>query len=231
MKHPFPNLTVFSLLLSLVLTATTGPADSAPAPSPTTGSWLFQAQLNGKPIGQHRFTLVAQGSERKLTSEASFNVKFLGINAYRYRHQATETWRSDCLSGMAATTDDDGKPSTVRTEQRAEALIVNATNPKNPDGAAPLTLKGCVMSFAYWNPQIQAQTQLLNSQTGQYEAVQISRVGSGSVLVKGQPTDAVQWRITGPEAPIDVWYATQGGDWVGLDSTVAGGRKLSYRIQ
>jgi hypothetical protein len=29
---------------------------------------------------------------------------------------------------------------------------------------------------------------------------------------------------------VDVWYSAD-GDWVGLDSTVAGGRQLSYRLE
>jgi hypothetical protein len=48
--------------------------------------------------------------------------------------------------------------------------------------------------------------------------------------VRGLPTAATRWRITGPAQPIDIWYSLQ-GDWVGLDSTVAGGRQLSYRLE
>jgi len=91
-------------------------------------------------------------------------------------------------------------------------------------------LKGCAMSFAYWNPLIQSQTRLLNAQTGRFESVQVSRAGSGTLDVRGVPTAATRWRITGPANPIDVWYSPQ-GDWIGLDSTVAGGRKLSYRLE
>ena len=36
-------------------------------------------------------------------------------------------------------------------------------------------------------------------------------------------------RLTGPEQPIDLWYAASGA-WIGLDSTVTGGRKLTYRL-
>jgi hypothetical protein len=60
--------------------------------------------------------------------------------------------------------------------------------------------------------------------------VQVSRVGPGTLTVRGLPTAATRWRITGPAQPIDVWYSLQ-GDWVGLDSTVAGGRQLSYRLE
>ena len=213
--------------LLLWVAAATGSAMAAEAATPPVGEWNFRALLDGKPIGQHRFSVTANagvpGDERKVLSEASFAVKFLGITAYRYRHTATEQWRDGCLTALASTTDDDGTASSVRTEADGDALTVKA-------GTAVQSLKGCVMSFAYWNPAIQTQTRLLNAQTGKAEAVQVSRIGSGSVEVRGLPVAATRFRITGPAQPIDVWYSAQ-GEWIGLDSLVAGGRKLSYRLQ
>jgi len=216
--------------LALLAATAAGRTTAAEAAAPPTGEWNFRASLDGKPIGQHRFSVAAnagaQGDERKVLSEASFAVKFLGITAYRYRHTATEQWRGDCLTALASTTDDDGKASSVSTEADGDTLSVKT-------GTTAQSLKGCVMSFAYWNPAIQTQTQLLNAQTGKAEAVQVSRVGSvgsGSVEVRGRAVAATQFRITGAAQPIDVWYSAQ-GEWIGLDSLVAGGRKLSYRLQ
>ncbi len=213
-----------AVLGALTASASCVAADGA---TPPVGEWNFRALLDGKPIGQHRFSVTAktsaQGDERKVLSEASFAVKFLGITAYRYRHTATEEWRGDCLTALFSTTDDDGKSSSVRAEADGDALSVKA-------GSTVQLLKGCVMSFAYWNPAIQTQTRLLNAQTGKAESVQVSRIGGGSVEVRGQPVAATQFRITGPAQPIDVWYSAQ-GDWIGLDSLVAGGRRLSYRLQ
>ena len=227
MKNAPRNQARTLALLSLLAAASAGTAATVEAAAPPIGEWNFRALLDGKPIGQHRFSVTAQGDERKVLSEASFAVKFLGITAYRYRHQATEQWRGDCLTALASTTDDDGKPSSVRTEADGDgdgdALSVKA-------GSAVQSLKGCVMSFAYWNPAIQTQTRLLNAQTGKAEAVQVNRIGTGSVEVRGQPVAATRFRITGPAQPIDVWYSAQ-GEWIGLDALVAGGRKLSYRLQ
>ena len=186
-----------------------GAALPAAATGPT-GEWAFRALLDGEPIGQHRFSVSGEGDERRVVSQADFAVKFLGITAYRYRHQATERWRGNCLTALDSTTDDDGKPEAVRIDQTD-------------------VLKGCAMSFAYWNPAIQTQTRLLNAQTGQFETVQVRRTGSGSVEVRGKPVEANEFRITGAARPIVVWY-TPRGEWVGLDSIVAGGRKLSYRL-
>jgi Family of unknown function (DUF6134) len=223
-------------VMCLATSALSGVGSSLPTAASTTGlppvngNWQFTALLDGKPIGQHSFMLNTQGGERKLVSNAQFNVKFFGMTVYRYRHLTTELWRGECLAGMTAHTDDNGKPSSVSTQAEGDVLKVLATTPRHPKGAPPLLIKTCVKSFAYWNPQIQTQTQLLNAQTGELETVQVSRVGTGVVPVRGQPVNAVRWRITGPEAPIELWYSTK-GDWIGLDSTVAGGRKLSYRLQ
>jgi hypothetical protein len=85
------------------------------------------------------------------------------------------------------------------------------------------------MSFAYWNPAMLKQTQLLNSQTGRYEKVRIEALGSESLPAQGRSITADHYRIVGTEQPIDLWY-TPAGDWVGLASMVSGGkRRLSYR--
>lgn len=197
--------------IGLALLCSGALAVSAEATTAPTGQWNFRALLDGKPIGQHRFIVTGQGDERKVVSEATFAVKILGITAYRYRHRATEEWQDNCLTALTSTTDDDGTPESVRADRNGALL------------------KGCVMSFAYWNPAIQHQTHLLNAQTGKLEAVQVKRIGNGPIEVRGKPVQATEFRITGAANPIAVWYSAQ-GEWIGLDSTVAGGRTLSYRL-
>ncbi|MEO5697269.1 MAG: DUF6134 family protein, partial [Burkholderiaceae bacterium] len=152
------------------------------------GEWDFRALLDGAPIGRHHFRVTEQGDERKVVTEANFAVKFLGITAYRYHHRATEQWRGDCLTALSATTDDGGTSTRVRSEHDGDALSVVS-------GTTAESLKGCVMSFAYWNPAIQSQTRLLNAQTGKFESVQVDRVGGGSIEVRGRPVVATRVRI------------------------------------
>ena len=197
---------------------------AALAAGPASGEWNFRVLLDDSPIGEHRFALVPNGEERKLTSEAQFAVKLLGVTVYRYRHSANEQWRGDCLRQLASKTDDDGTPEKVD----ASATGDNALTVTTAKGTQ--SVDGCVMSFAYWNPAIRKQERLLNSQSGKLEAVQVSRTGSGTVEVRGQQVAATRWRIATPAQPIDIWYSAE-GEWIGLDSTVSGGRKLSYRLK
>jgi hypothetical protein len=184
--------------------------------------WNFRAFLDDAPIGYHRFTLLNQGATRELRSESRFEVKLLFITAYRYAHDATEHWRGDCLESLKARTDDNGERTAVDVASAGEGLMVETSKGRE-------ALSGCVMSFAYWNPQMLRQLRLLNAQTGTYEAAKISSLGEETIPVRGAPVLAKRYRITGPKNPIDLWYSAS-DEWLALESTVAGGRRLRYTL-
>ena len=208
------------LLAALSLLAIATVAHAADA---GTRVYAFKAFLDGKAIGEHRFTVVTEGATRRVNSDADFVVKFLGFSAYRYRHHAQEQWSGDCLAGLVASTDDDGKPASVKLTKTGDANEI-ATEGGNS------SVSGCLMTYAYWNPAMRTQRRLLNPQTGKVDTVRIERVADGDVTVGGKPVHAIDWRVTGGEAPVDVWISDQ-GEWVGLDSMVSKGRhKLSYRL-
>jgi hypothetical protein len=198
---------------------------AAHAGDTSTRVYAFQALLDDKPIGEHRLTVNVDGATRRVTSDAEFRVRFLGITAYRYRHHAEEAWAGDCLASLVSRTDDDGKSERVELAKAGDANEITSGS-----GRAS-TVPGCLMTYAYWNPALMSQTRLLNPQTGKVDPVKVERVSSGRVVVHGAEIDAVDWRITGGESPVDVWISSQ-GEWVGLDSVVAKGKhRLSYRLQ
>ena len=184
--------------------------------------WNFRAYLDDAPIGYHRFSLLEQGASRELKSESRFTVKVLMITAYRYSHDATERWRGDCLESLTARTDDNGERPSVDAATDGERLAVVSARGRE-------SLNGCVMSFAYWNPHMLRQTRLLNAQTGEYEAIRISALGDEDIVVRGASIRAKRYRITGSKNPIDLWYSHD-DQWLALESTVAGGRRLQYRL-
>lgn len=193
------------------------------AQGPASGSWNFKVLLDDKPIGQQSFTLTkAEGDKRELRSVASFDVKFLGITVYRYRHQTAEQWAGDCLVGLQSTTDNDGTPLAVKARKEGNQLVVD------PADGSSTALEGCVMSFAYWHPLLLKQTRLLNAQSGVYEKVRVELLGQTKVEAQGKTVDATCYTIFGPGQPIVLSYSAQ-GDWLRLESAVSGGkRKLVY---
>lgn len=160
-----------------------------------------------------------------LDSEARFDVTLLGVPLYRYRHRVSERWSDGCLASIDARTDDNGRTTEVRGQAQGGRFALQARG----DGAAASapSADGCLMSFAYWNPGLGVQTRLLDPGTGRIEAVAIGAPGAVPTDLQAQAVRGL--RIGGLAQPIDVWYV--GDRWVGLDTVVDGGRRLSYRLR
>jgi len=205
------------LLLPWLFLAGSGPVLAGPR------QWTFQVFLDDKPIGTHVFTLRDQAAGRELRSEASFTVRFLGLTVYRYEHVATERWQGECLVSLEARTNDDGVRNTVQARAEGSNLLVLASGSREQ-------LEGCVTTFAYWNPAILTAERLLNAQTGRLEKVRIEAQGRDWFTnARGLASQANRYRILGPEQPITLWY-DEAQRWVGLESQVGGGRRLTYRL-
>jgi hypothetical protein len=92
-------------------------------------------------------------------------------------------------------------------------------------------LPGCIMTFAYWNPDLLAQTRLLNPQTGEYTEVRIDAKGDEQIPVQGRRLSVRRYRLDAGKFQIDLWYGVEDRRWLALDSTLEGGRRLRYRIE
>ena len=145
----------------------------------------------------------------------------LFINAYRYHHEALERWNGNCLQLLVSRTETNGERLAVNAVARGSRLVV-----ARPEGRDEH--EGCVMSFAYWNPQILNARRLLNSQTGELLPVTVTPRSEETVAVRGAPRTAQRYRISAPGLQIDVWYAD--ASWVALEAPAAGGRRLRYEL-
>lgn len=183
--------------------------------------WHFRALLDGREIGEHRFTVRAQGDAEEVRSVATFDVRALLVTLYRYRYEALERWRGDCLHSLDSRTDDNGDLMEVSARHRADRLLVEA-GPRRDEHA------GCVMSFSYWNPRILRARELLNSQTGELVPVSVTGLGEEIVAAAGRSLAARRYRLVAPKLRIDLWYA--GERWVALESPTRGGRLLRYEL-
>ena len=192
-----------------------------PASPATTGDWRFRVLLDGREIGIHRYALESAGEGIVLRSEAAFDVRLLYVSVYRYRHEAVERWRGGCLASLESRTDTNGKRIAVTAAVEGGGLAV--TRPAGRD-----LHRGCVMSFAYWDPRILEADRLLNSQTGEFVAVQVAPRGREAVPVRGENLAASGYRISGPGLQVDLWYVD--GQWVALEALVKGGRRLRYEL-
>ncbi len=185
-------------------------------------SWDFSVLLDGSKIGYHHFELTDEGDQRRLTSEARFDVRFLFINAFRYRHENNELWSNGCLESIEARTQANSKKLAIRGARKQDRFVVD-------DGTAENALDECVMTFAYWNPAFLRQSRLLNPQTGEYLDVNVERVGDETIVVRGEELLASVYRVTANKMELKLWYSPD-DEWLALESVARGGRIIRYEL-
>lgn len=195
-----------------------------PAPAlPAERVYEFDVNLDKRPIGTHRFTVRRHDDgAASIQSTASFDVRLLGITAYRYRHQATERWTDDCLAQIDATTDDNGRRLQVSGLRREDRFQL--------EQPASTPLPVCLSAYAYWNRDLLLrQRSLLNPQTGRLDALRVEPLGRETLQVKGESVPADRFRLHAAQNTIDLWYSLR-GDWLRLES-LTGSRRLIYRLR
>ena len=158
-----PLLALIPLALMVLALDTVAVPAQADETLSTERQWRFRVFLDDKEIGYHDFFLAEQGASRVLRTVAEFQYKLLFVKLYDYTHENSEEWQGDCLTRIESSTDDNGEALSVLGRQQQGTFVVQANR-----GSA--SLPPCVMSFAYWNPDFLKQTQLLNSQNGEYVA-------------------------------------------------------------
>ncbi len=194
-----------------------------PVPVVASQIWDFRVFLDQKEIGTHRFELVERDGERELTSEARMTVKLLFVTAYTYDHRDIEHWNGDCLTRLSSSTDDNGEKHRVDVQRRAGETVVQTLE-------GTQRLGECVLTFAYWNPAMLRQTELLNSQDGEHVKVKITDAGADSIVVRGVKTPARRYELRSEKLSIDLWYSEQ-QEWLALESKTERGQKLIYKLR
>jgi len=184
--------------------------------------WDFDVYLNDKKVGKHFFEVADVDGQKRVESEASFKYRILFIPAYRYEHTNSERWSDNCLLGFEAETNANGKHLQASGKQQAAAFIVQGEN-----GA--VELPGCVMTFAYWNPDFLKQPRLLNQQSGEYLDVVVEKLDPEILQVRGEAVKATPYKLTAKQMDLTIWYS-QNDQWLALESVAKGGNVIRYEL-
>ena len=141
----------------------------------------FQVYLDDRPIGEHSFRIADLGDITQVASRAEFDVDFLFINAYRYRHTSNEVFRDGCLTEIDARTDDNGKRSQVEGSSIGNNFRIER-------GDETEQMSGCIKTFAYWD-----QSFLANAGCSIHRPVISKRCGyNPRALIASKSETAVQ---------------------------------------
>jgi hypothetical protein len=200
-----------------------GPIAAAAMQDAPARIWRFTVLLDGTRIGEHAFIVAQHGDEVVVDTLAHFKVKALFIPLYSYDHQDHEIWRHGCVAAINSETHDNGKTLAVQGSLHGDVLDVRSAR-----GAE--SIAGCVKTFAYWDKAFLAERRLLNSQTGEYQPIAVTRTGLQDITSGGRPVSAARYEIRAPRLSIDLWYSSA-GDWLALESKLDNGRTLRYETQ
>ena len=205
------------IVMCCLLTAVT-----AMATSTIDKNWQFKVFLDGEEIGFHNFSISGKAPHHEIYSSARFDVKFLFVSVYSYRHDNVELWQGQCLDSINATTDDNGEIYRVSGKTARDAFIVNTTDKESE-------YPSCVKTFAYWDPGFLDESSLLNSQTGEMVAVNSEYIGSEQIIHLGEEVMARRYRLSGENLQIDLWYS-EDDHWLALESVTESGRIVRYAM-
>lgn len=205
----------------LVLVTCLGSTKGVLAQTDSELSWKFNVFLDKKPIGDHDYSVTTEDGVTTVETTAEFDVKILFFNAFRYRHKNTEVWDEEGMVSIDALTTQNGKEFVVQGERKDGRFVVS-------DGEGEQELPEILKSFGYWNPLILKETRLLNSQTAEFEPVEIVEVGEDRVSYQGKSLAARKFEIRLPKASITVWYGSECSRWLALESPAKGGRVIRY---
>ncbi len=207
---------------TLCLAAACAASAGESAGSPAAHRWHFTVLLDGKPIGWQEWRLQGAPQDAEVEVQADLRVTVLRIPFYTYQHTDHERWRGGCLSQIDSRTSDNGHESIVHGQLAEDAFQVHG-----PQG--PAALHGCIKTFAYWDLATLREHQLLNSQTGVYEAVTVNHAGRESLKVGAQSVAAEHYTLSGSKYTIELWYSPL-GEWLALQTT-ADGRTVRYEMR
>ena len=151
---------------------------------------------------------------------AKFDVTFLKIPLFKYRHDNVERWTGNCLQQIQSSTDQNGTQYRVEGQATANGFQITTNSDEQQ-------LPACISTFAYWDRAFLKRDRLLNAQTGEYLDVEVAYLGEKSLPVENGSRLAHQYRLTAKELDIEVWYSDD-DQWLALQSTTGGGRLLRY---
>ena len=180
--------------------------------------YTFDVFFDDRLIGEHQFVRsISETGDEVVTSRASFALKILFFNAFKYEHSSREMWSDGCLVELEATTNTKkGAQTTTLRNQRGEpSLTVNGESKDLPKGDS------CLSSFAYWRTDLSKRALLMNAQSGDFVPVEMSTSTDPETIER-------RTVIAANKLNIEVLYDSQ-GKWVGLQTALPNDHQLTYR--
>ena len=163
---------------------------------------VFDIMRQGSKIGTNTFDIVRQGDTTNVRIATHILVKIAFINAYRYDHSESGTFRNDQLVTFKSTTDDNGTSHAIDAKQVGGkvALTVDGAETEAPKQIVPASL---------WGAGVAKRSQIFDPASGKRMAVTPHDLGTETVAMNGAPQELEHIKLTGA-FPRDLWFDADG---------------------
>lgn len=188
---------------------------SCALPSTTWASGMatrrFRVERGGSDIGTHTVSVMRDGDGVRAQTVIAIAVKILGITAYRYELDYTETYRNGVLQSLVGTSNDDGERGFVRASRDGDILRIEGSG---YTGDAP----GNAVPTSYWRRQGLNSTPWISTQSGLLLNVGVNEIASTAQM----PAGSRVWRAADQaDYSVDLWYDSA-GEWTGCAFDASG---------
>jgi hypothetical protein len=170
----------------------------ADVPAATKTHQSYDVIREGTKIGTNVVDVERRGDAVSVKISTKISVKIMYIEAYRFNHEETESWKGGLLVAFNSHTDDNGKDHNLAVTPAANKLDMLADG-KHTD--APLNLRPASL----WDRGFNAQNELFDTATGKLMAIKTKDLGDEKITANGVAHDTRHYKISG-DFNRDVWF-------------------------
>jgi hypothetical protein len=163
---------------------------------------VFDIMRSGSKIGTDTFDISRQGDITNVKIVTHVLVKIMFVNAYRYDHTESGSWKGNQLVSFTSTTDDNGTNHEIKATQTGGkvALDVDGAKTDLPKGVVPASL---------WSADVSNKSQLFDPGNGKRLSTKPQDLGEETVAVHGAPQQLRHLKLSG-QFDRDLWFDKDG---------------------
>ena len=179
----------------------------------------FDVLRNGKRVGEHVTRFALDGENIRVDSRMRLDIRILLVPVYDFTYESRSHWCGDGLLELDARVDDNGEERRTLARREADALVVR-------HGERVLRADTGLLPTDHWNPRVVAEREVLNTLTGNVNAVSIDPCAQGEALIEQAAPGSVCYAYSG-DLETRVWYDAR-GRWSGLAFAGGDGSQILY---
>ena len=207
-----------SIFFAAILSATPS-TTSAQTAATSVQKQSFDILRDGNPVGTHEVQLETTDDSTRVSVNSRIELSFLGFTVYKLDYSSTEVWDAGGLRRLVVRVDNDGEKSRVDGERKGSAFEWS-------DGVQNLEHRLPLFPTNHWSVAVLGQDKVLNTLTGEVNAVSIRELGREILRLPGTTVAATRYRYEGQLA-LDSWYDDR-GRWVAMRFQGDDGSTIEY---